>query len=76
MGIPSRADETSSVQLRPQHDFVDEVDDGPSGLLRVHLCKQVTHVLCGAARPPRHEAKHPAGENESRKLETKQVSSQ
>lgn len=64
---PLRAGETSSVQLRPQHDFVDEVDDGHSRLLGVHLCKQVTHVLRGAACPPRHEAKHPAGENEPRK---------
>lgn len=51
----------SSVQLRSQHNFVDEVDDGHSRLLRVHLCKQVTHVLCGAACPPRHKAEHPAG---------------
>lgn len=55
------------MQLRPQHDFVDEVDDGHSGLLGVHLCKQVTHVLRGAARAPRHEAEHPAGESEPRK---------
>lgn len=46
--------------MRPEHDFVDEVDDGHGRLLGVHLCKQVTHVLCGAACPPGHKAKHPA----------------
>lgn len=51
----------SAALLLPQHDLVDEVDDGHSRLLCVHLGKQVTHILRCAASPPGHETEHPAG---------------
>lgn len=41
----------------------DEADDGVGGLLGVHLCKQVAHVVRSAALFPRHEPEQPAAQH-------------
>lgn len=61
-GSCSGGPSSSALLLGPQHDLVDKVDDGHSWLLRVHLSKQVTHVLRCAAHPPGHKTEHPTGQ--------------
>lgn len=46
--------------LRADHHLGNKVDDGARRLLRVVLREQVTHIVCGSAGLPRHEAEDPA----------------
>lgn len=50
---------TSSPLLRVDHHFRDEADDGRGRLIGIHLCEQVTDVVCCAALLSGHKAKEP-----------------
>lgn len=51
----------SLALLRPQHDLVDEVDDGGGWLLWVEFGEQVTHVLRHAAWFLSYKPEHSRG---------------